>query len=159
MNVFKRVIISASMGLGLGIGLVIAIVPSQTSVQASPDAVVSYLVKPERISFDRLEITERIGTHEVMQQSNAVGLGDAGSVRLTASNKLFDDLTNLHLGDEVTLYGNNNGIYRFTVTQVNEVDRGQSEQFGSDVQAQVVITAHQYPWSTTELVVTLSYRW
>ncbi|MCB9800915.1 MAG: hypothetical protein H6773_01925 [Pseudomonadales bacterium] len=158
MNTLKRVMVSASMGLGLGIGLVLSIVPSQTVVQASPERSARYAVKPEQIIFERLEITQAIGADEAITQTNEVGLGDENTVRLVASSHLFGVLNELYLGDEVVLYGTNNGIYRYTVTQVNEVERGRSEQLGSDQQAQVVLNAHQFPWSTTELVVTLSYR-
>ena len=158
MKLIKRITMSAAMGLGLGIGLAVTMLPARTTVQAHPEKVAVYAVAPTTMIFERLDVTKSIGDGKEVTKANDVGLGDTRALQLAGSNEVYKVLTQLNLGDEITFMGDNNGVYRYTVTQVFETGRGQSEQFGSDVHSQVVVSAHEFPWSATELAVILSYR-
>lgn len=150
------------MGVGLGLGVTLSVLSPQSTVQATPQKVnVFHTIRVVQVTINN-GLTYRVGDQKKPSELQAIGeseLGSGKSVLLSGSGStLFTELSALKLGTTITAVGNNNGTYTYTVTEIVTISRGQAQKLVSDLQENLIITAHQYPWDTTQVAVIASYR-
>lgn len=159
---FKKILILSAMGLGLGFGVTVSVLWSQSTVQATPQRQKAiYTVRPVKVTIGE-NLSYTVGDQDkpsVLRVTGNSELGSGTTLLLRGTgNTLFTELSTLTLGASITALGSNNGIYSYSVTEVITIERGHAETLRSDTTENLIITAHQFPWDTTEIAVIASYR-
>ncbi|MGD9129791.1 MAG: hypothetical protein PVJ09_04885 [Candidatus Woesebacteria bacterium] len=142
-----------SLGLGLGIGLTIYKQPSSAS--ASSQLLVSKTVGIEikNISFSDIKLAVKESNlnssdhfinrsrNIAFHQKNSSEIGSSGSIIIFLARNFYQELRNLELGEEIALFGENNGQYGYTIVGIKQLDKNEINSFDSFSSETVVVLA------------------
>ncbi len=136
-TIYRRVLLTlAGIGLGFGIGIMVGLQPDVLTAQ------------PERLSQQSLVTAELLSLHNqnyrleedsslerffLTPQAKAVVLGSHADLESTrpvvlgigARNSVAAQLLELSLGDEIQIYGSNQGLYSYQVIEIRQQRRDQ----------------------------------
>ena len=156
----KKLLYFASMGFGLGLGITVSVLSPTVQVQAVPDKMhqsrygieIAELTFPEHsFSLDTEKSTA------IKNITSGLGSGSTSIIEIQ-SPRFAQQLTSASLGQEVRVLGSNNGVYRFSVTRILQVERGMENALVSDTKEEVLLVVRSFPWDTKQQAIIASYQ-
>jgi hypothetical protein len=131
----KKLVISA-VGLGIGLGLSVLVTQQPDSLQAFPALITSNAqVRAKRLVISSIDLssTVEVGNiqdlignatqNSLVHDERSAQIGDQEPVVIAEVGvpKILDQLHQVAIGDEIQVYGTNNAIYKYRVTEIRDM--------------------------------------
>lgn len=163
----KRVWLMMVTGLGLGVGIALGVFGQPAQVSAIPSVLVQSLgVKVREVKSVELDLHLVLRqTSELCQQTqltsaasyvtSSAGIGQSGAVVIcSATPRSLETLWQAKLGQEIQVIGDNNGLYRYRVTEIKAL---KPESLSSALSlSQETLVLYTFNTLRTEAIVVLA---